>query len=228
MLFWLEAKPKHFEKYCSIYTRNNFDVLTVETPALNFAWPRRSQTTAKNVLKFLENNESYERVLVHGFSAGGYVWGECLVLLHANDKINAISKRIKGQVWDSIGSANEVPIGISNSLFPHNKFMELLLGKSFNAFKKVFYGSITKHHSQSEMHFNEKAVKAPTLIFGSKIDPIGTEKTLRNFARNLKLQNIDTTLNIFDDSPHVQHYQKYRDEYLKLLMEHLKKCQLIK
>jgi esterase/lipase len=222
---WLESKPYHIEKYTSIYIQNGFDVLVARTE--HILRPIRTQETALNVVKFLENNESYRKVAIQGFSVGGYFWGETLIQLYKSEKAASIQKRIKCQVWDSAVSSRDAPIGISTSIFPNNKFMEALLRKLIEIYFKIAFESVTKHLYKSDDFFQGQPVKAPALLIGSKVDKIATEKVSKTLLKNFLASNVDTTLKLFEDSQHVQHYQKHKEEYLTLLMNHLRKCELI-
>lgn len=227
VLPWLQSKQQHFEKYCSIYTNLGFDVLVVQIDILQLMRPEKgSQILAADVVKFLNSNDHYENILVHGFSVGGYLWSECLIHLNAHKSFKSISSRIKGQVWDSVTGLKEIPIGISKSVFSEG-LMENLLRKSVEYYLKFFYENATKYYVRAENFFNDSPVKAPALIYSSKADPIGTETKANEIAESFKQQNIDLSLKCFEDSPHVQHYQKYKEEYLKYLHDHLKKCNLI-
>jgi hypothetical protein len=101
MLSWLNSNQKHVEKYCSVYTKQGFDILIFKNRIDTVTRPRTMQKIAGNFIKFVEDNESYDRILLHGFSMGGYAWCECLIHLHEQNKFEAIAKRIQGQVWDS-------------------------------------------------------------------------------------------------------------------------------
>jgi alpha/beta superfamily hydrolase len=227
ILPWAQSKSPHIAKYSSIYTRNGFDVLVVSNRSKNIIVPKRTQEIAGNVIKFLENNESYSEVLVHGFSAGGYVWGECLVKLHESEKSGSTANRIKGQVWDSIASVDHVSVGISNSFFRQNKFMETLLRKSIEFILAAFFETITKYYYRSSTYFLKSPVRAPVLIFASKIDQIGTASFAKEMAECFESNNIKATLKVFPDSKHVQHYQQHKEEYEIALLDHMKKCSLM-
>ena len=224
---WAQSKVNHIEKYCSIYTNKGFDVLVVRNHLANILRTKKTQKIAGNVVSYIAENEQYNKLLIHGFSAGAYIWSECLVHLHDHAKFDSISKRIKGQIWDSISGPKEAAIGMSNSIFPHNRFMESVLRTSVDTSLKILYEYTTKYYLRGDKYFHEKAIVAPALIFASKIDPIGTEKNAREIANSFKKLNIDTTLKVFDDSPHVQHYQKYKEEFLKVLTDHITKCKVM-
>lgn len=83
-----------------------------------------------DLLSFLEQNENYEQILLHGFSIGGYMWGEVLDLLQRDkERYSDISDKIIGQVWDSIADIGQVSIGMSHAVFPNNKVLQTMLYK---------------------------------------------------------------------------------------------------
>lgn len=88
------------------------------------------QLVAVDLLSFLKQNESYQQILLHGFSVGGYMWGEVLDFMQQDrEKYNDIADRIIGQVWDSIADVGQIPIGMPRAVFPKNKMMQSVLQK---------------------------------------------------------------------------------------------------
>lgn len=82
------------------------------------------------MLTFLKQNESYQQILLHGFSVGGYMWGEALDLMESNkEKYSGITDRIVGQVWDSIAGISQIPIGFPRAVFPKNMMLQSMLRK---------------------------------------------------------------------------------------------------
>lgn len=228
VLSWFQAKSKHLEKYCELYTDLGFDVLVLRAQMLQFMRPATgTQVITGDVLKFLANNESYERIALHGFSMGGYLWAECLVQLRENEKYHSIEQRIKGQVWDSIGSIQDIPTGVSKAIFPKNVTLQRLVKNFIGSYLERSEQTVTKHYSKATRFFHHQAIDAPTLMFYSKIDPIGTVATNEEIAGALKACGLRVTTKVFEDSPHVGHLQKHREDYLKYLMDHLKSCDLI-
>lgn len=72
---------------------------------------------AEDVLKFLVQKEHYQNVLIHGFSVGGYVYGELLVKMkNEPNKYSSIKDRIVGQVFDSIADFDRIPVGVSKAV----------------------------------------------------------------------------------------------------------------
>lgn len=186
-----------------------------------------TQVLAKEAVKFLANNDQYEKIVIHGFSAGGYLWGECLIHMQEHEKYEAISKRIKGQVWDSLTASKEISIGVARSVFPDNKFLQKTLFNLSEFYLQTSYEIATKHYHRSENAFNDFPMKVPALMFASKTDQVGTERKSREVISFLEQHKIDVTFKLFEKSPHVQHYYAHKEEYMKLLCEHLKKCKVL-
>jgi Eukaryotic protein of unknown function (DUF829) len=83
------------------------------------------QLVAGDLVKFLKNNTSYSPLFIHGFSVGGYLWGECCVHMARDmDEHKVILDRIVGQVWDSAADITEIPKGVPKALFPRNPTLQ--------------------------------------------------------------------------------------------------------
>lgn len=83
---------------------------------------------AAELVKFLENNITTNPLLLHGFSVGGYLWGECMVHMSRDiDRFQHVLKQFKGQVWDSTTELTEIPVGIPKAMFPKNDTLQRAL-----------------------------------------------------------------------------------------------------
>ncbi|XP_054930768.2 uncharacterized protein l(2)k09913 isoform X3 [Dermacentor andersoni] len=100
LLAWMNAKDKHLQHYHDFYLQLGFDVLTVRTLPLQLAFPTSgAQVVAKRLLDFLVNHPNYSRLVVHGFSVGGYQFGEVLVKIRkAGGDYNGVLPRFKAQL----------------------------------------------------------------------------------------------------------------------------------
>lgn len=231
ILSWMQARPKHLEKFCSIYTNLGFDVIVLKVKTWQVILPvNGSQVVVGDVCKFLASNEGYERVLLHGFSVGGYIWGECLIHMHVHQNADIYGKiegRIKSQIWDSVVGVQEWSSGVSKAIFSRNQTLQNWTGKALDYYLKVNYNWATKHYMRSDDEYSTRPIAAPALLFVSKTDTIGSETKSRQIAECFERLNISTTLKVFDHSPHVQHFQKHKDEYLRCLLNHLELCEMI-
>lgn len=73
------------------------------------------------MVKFLESNVTTNPLLLHGFSVGGYVWGECMVhMARDTERYKNVLKNFNGQIWDSVADITEISIGVPKAMFPKN------------------------------------------------------------------------------------------------------------
>lgn len=67
-------------------------------------------------------------MLLHGFSVGGYVWGECMVHMARDlDRYRPILNLFQGQIWDSAVELTEIKIGLPKAMFPKNDTLQKAL-----------------------------------------------------------------------------------------------------
>jgi hypothetical protein len=85
---------------------------------------------ARDILTFLTSNNNYQDTILHGFSVGGYLWGEAMNIMNQDKELYApFVKRIRGQLWDSVVDMEGIPHGLSNAVFPNNKLFKISLEK---------------------------------------------------------------------------------------------------
>lgn len=231
MLCWLQARQKHIEKYAELYVDQGLDVLAVQITPWQLLWPTKgTQLVAKDVINFLHaNTTAYNPLFLHGFSVGGYMWGECLVHVEKDlPKFQSVIDRIIGQVFDSAADVSEIHIGIPKAVFPKNPKMQAALRSYIIYHMKAFHEPATSHYIRSSQMFHGNLVRAPALMFVSKMDPVGPPKSNARVRDNWIQNNVPMTYKVFEKSPHVGHFQMYRDEYVAYLMNHLKLVNLIK
>lgn len=81
-------------------------------------------------MEFLIEHQNYQQIVLHGFSVGGYMWGEILDLIQSDyQKYNNVIERIVGQIWDSLADVTELSIGIPRAIFPKNKMLQNMFQK---------------------------------------------------------------------------------------------------
>lgn len=229
LISWLGGKRKDLEKFCKLYADLGFDVLIARIHPMQALRPVKcAKPIANDIVNFLSMNENYEKVVVHGFSGGGYLWGECLVNMQENpDKRKIIDQKVKAQVWDSIAGVHEVGIGVSKVMFPNNLFMQSASMKLIEQYLKTFNNFCTMHYQKSDDTFHKDPLHAPALIFFSNTDPIGTPEMHFRILNNFMANGIKVTSKCFNDSPHIQHFIRHKVEYTKYLLDLLESSHLI-
>ncbi|XP_063696253.1 transmembrane protein 53-A [Culicoides brevitarsis] len=230
MLSWLQAKHKHLKKYAELYTEQGFDVLIAQITPWQLLWPTKgAQPVATDIVKFLYNNQSYAPMVIHGFSVGGYLWGECMAQMALDlDKYKPMLARIVAQIWDSAADITEIPEGVPRALFPKNVTLQNALRSYMLYHLKTFHDTATVHYIRSSQMFHYSLVTAPALFLVSKTDPVGAESSNQRVRECLESKNIQCTWKCWDRSPHVGHFMKHRDEYIESVFAHLNSVNLLK
>lgn len=112
------------------------------------------QLVAAEVLQVLANNVTTKNpIILHGFSVGGYFWGECMVQMARDiDRYRHVLDMIQGQIWDSAVElsgtrvllfnpcrtlnvwccfflliCSEISIGLPKAVFPRNDTLQRAL-----------------------------------------------------------------------------------------------------
>ncbi|KAF2884101.1 hypothetical protein ILUMI_22069 [Ignelater luminosus] len=216
LLSWLMAKRKHIYKFANYYTGHGFDVLNVSVSPWQLLWPTKgTQVIAGSILKFLELNTSNAPLVVHGFSVGGYLWGEVLVKIACDrERYDKIVNRIEGQVWDSVADITEICIGVPLAVFPKNMVLQNALKQYMLYHLKTFDKVATCHYVRSSQMFHTNLVKAPAQFFLSKTDSVGAEKSNLRARENWENMNIKVCWKCWDNSPHVGHFHRHPKEYI--------------
>ncbi|XP_055532292.1 transmembrane protein 53-A-like isoform X1 [Wyeomyia smithii] len=228
MFAWLNAKQKHLAKYASLYTDQGFEVVVTQLTPWQLMWPvKGSQLVAADIVKFLKNNEFRNGLVFHGFSVGGYLWGECLVhIVRDLQNYQIVLDRVKGQIWDSAADITEIPEGVPRALFPRNPTLRNALKKYMIYHMKAFHEPATSHYIRSSQMFHTNLLRCPAIFFVSKTDPVGTEEANTRVKDSWESNGVKCTFKCWDRSPHVGHFRRHTEEYTELLFSHLRQLEL--
>lgn len=215
---WMRAKRRHLNKYGNLYLSKGFDVLTIQVPPHHVLWPSGSQERIENLLGVLQDSSLESRpLLVHGFSVGGYLYGEMLVKLREQDKFANISERMVGQVFDSPVDFEGVPRGFANVL-AKNHMSRTVLRKTIEMYLKLFEKSVTSHYHRSSSAFHDNHLRIPSLFLYSRADPIGVADIIEIVMEKWRCNGIKVSHKCWDHSPHVSHFHHHPDEYVEALL----------
>ncbi|RWS27070.1 transmembrane protein 53-B-like protein [Leptotrombidium deliense] len=234
LMAWMLAKETHIEKYRKLYFRHGFDVLTVKTSPFSLIFPTKgSQIIAKHLLDYLKSQmNSYPNVVVHGFSVGGYQFGEMLVQMNEqlngtqiDAKCDVVRENIKGMVFDSAVDFDGIPYGFSRALTDNN-FLANTLQMSIQGYMNLFYYIATKHYLKASKAFFNTPLRCPALLLVSHGDKVGDPESNLKVANKWREMGIDVQWKCWDDSRHVSHMHKYPDDYSQQIDNFLRKINL--
>lgn len=223
MINWLLARQKHVMKYATLYLEQGFDVVSVSCTPWQLMWPLKgTQLVAEDLIKFMAMNENEHPLVVHGFSVGGYMWGElCAHVMKNKELYMPVMDRVVAQVWDSAADISEITIGVPAAVFPKNQIMQKTLRAYMEYHMKTFHEAATSHYIRSSQLFHTNLCHAPALFLLSRSDPVGAERSNRSVHDSWVQMGVKCTWKCWDRSPHVQHYTKHPKEYVAALYEHL-------
>lgn len=218
MLPWLGSRPQAIAKYCEIYFRTGFDVLVVESEVQHFLWPRWGLDHGRSLLELLESERFMSRpLLVHAFSIGGYSFSQLLVHISQDtQKHEALIKRIKGQVFDSlvVGSLERMAIGLGKTVFPR---WETLVKHASLCYFRVFKRQTVDYFNTGVDAFWNSPVTAPALYFFCENDALSDSQTLEELIDYWRKRGLDVTAKKWEDSTHAGHLKRHPYEYLDTL-----------
>uniref|UniRef100_G3MRT1 DUF676 domain-containing protein n=1 Tax=Amblyomma maculatum TaxID=34609 RepID=G3MRT1_AMBMU len=228
LLAWMNAKDAHLQHYHSFYLDLGFDVLTVRTLPLQLAFPASgAQVVAKRLLEFLVNHPNYSRLVVHGFSVGGYQFGEVLVRIHKEgDRYADVVPRFKAQVYDSLVDYQGIPKGFPTAV-TKSQVMRKVLELMIRFQRILLYPVSTVHWKASSRAFHDNLLTCPALMINSKSDQVASVETNLLVANKWRTKGTDVTFCTFNDSKHVQHMGRYPDLYCNEILRLFRKVQLI-
>lgn len=229
MLSWLDAEHKHVMKFAQIYLDQGFDVAVSQITLWQVFWPRHGlQLISHEVVNFLANNENYQQVILHGFSVGGYQFGDCLNIMNKNKKkYQSTVNRVVAQVWDSMIDINTLTVGASRAFILGHPLLHDPLQKILDIYLGIFPKAVAQCYHQSSEMFQNNLILAPALLITSKVDPASTIPANEGIVDSWRKNGMDVKLKCFDESPHVMHFAKYRQEYTQMLYEHLRSVNML-
>ena len=106
-----------------------------------------------------------------------------------------------------------IPDGVSTTV-TSNRPLQWLLYYFLKGYLKTFHFIATKYYVESQNEFfNMHHISVPSLLLVSECDPIGSADVNRSVAECWKSRGIPVRVKVWNDSPHVGHYLKHREEY---------------
>ncbi|XP_028814723.1 uncharacterized protein LOC114767274 [Denticeps clupeoides] len=218
LLPWLGSRPKATAKYCDIYFRAGFDVLSVDSDVLKFLWPRWGLQYGAHVLELLQSERFSQRpLLVHALSIGGYTFAQLLVHVAKDvQRYQGLLQRIHGHVYDSLvmGSLDRMAIGVAKNTVP--RFAGLVKSASLLYFR-VFKRQTVDYFNMGVDAFWESPVTAPALFFYSQNDDLCDWEKLEELIGRWSDRGVSVQSRKWAESVHAAHLHVHSEEYLSTL-----------
>lgn len=227
LMSWLEAKEKHIEKYRQFYLDRGFDVLNVKTSPLDLLLPNiGAKKISKDFVRFLVEKQ-YSNVVLHGFSVGGYMFGQ--VLLDIDKQQQEVREKIlnsvRGLVFDSIVPFEGICVGVANSI-TQNPVAAKILENLLRLYLILGYRIATKSYEEASDKVWGGPLECPSLFLMSKDDKISDHKIIERLTGGWINKGIECHKMIVENSPHVQIFTKHNKEYVEKVESFLKRIKM--
>lgn len=92
---------------------------------------------------------------------------------------------------------------------------------------KTFHEPATSHYIRASQMFHSTLVKKPALLLLSDSDPIGSVSANKVLRQSWESLGMRCEWKCWDKSPHVAHFQRYRDDYINILYGFLQSVNMI-
>lgn len=223
LMSWLEAKEKHIEKYRQFYLDRGFDVLNVKTSPLDLLLPNvGAKKISKDFVRFLVEKQ-YSDVVLHGFSVGGYMFGQVLLDIDKqHEEIRGkILSSVRGLVFDSLVPFEGTCIGVANSITT-NPIGAKILENLLRLYLFLGHRIATKSYLEASEKVWGGPLRCPSLFLMSKDDIISDHKIVERLASVWTDMGIECHKMLVDKSPHVQIFSKHNKQYVEKVEGFLK------
>jgi len=208
--------------YVCLCTGNGLDVVHIKVSARQILWPPLAQSVVSDIIKFITSPAHHRQpILVHGFSVGGYLYGETLNHIISDAQLTqSFSQRIRGQVFDSPVDFEGVPHGVGMALSDVRP-VQVAIKSSLNAYTSLFHRQVTSHYHQSSQTFRQNPLRTPSLLLYSKADVVGTPGPIESLIATWRSVGVPVSCRCWEKSRHVEHYLRDPVNYILELKQFL-------
>ncbi|XP_074656430.1 uncharacterized protein LOC141909732 [Tubulanus polymorphus] len=218
---WLRARPKDVWKYEELYLDRGFDVLTTGIAIKELLYRPSVIKRTDDIIEAVNRPSlSSRKILIHSLSIGGYLVGELRYRLLGNPTRAAeVGERIIAHVSDSFIDYKGGYYGLSRTVFGQSK-AALVMEAALNAADEYlgkYPNSFVYAFKEITEVLHKDPIRAPSLLYFSNADLLGAPKWSEEVARDWGKLGMTVHTKGWQDSQHVGHLRKHREEYIHTL-----------
>lgn len=216
LIGWLHSKAKHVQKYAQFYNMEGMHTISLTPRVGHVLNVPEAERLARALQDLLHQEHMVERpVVVHGFSVGGYLYGQYLHqlqrcgLLHtdagADASAAAASKplsKIAGQVYDSPVDFDGIPFGISRAV-TQNPLLQRSIQGAISLFLALRPTNRAAYTASANL-FKANPFSTPTHIFYSHSDPVCDVDRIESVMEAMRQRGVAVSSSEYHDTDHVQ------------------------
>ncbi|KAK8734264.1 hypothetical protein OTU49_006095 [Cherax quadricarinatus] len=233
LLGWLGAQDNHLAKYCSIYNQKGCITIRYTSPlSYMFARPGARNPIARKLLALLRDMSLDDHpVFFHIFSNNGSILYYSMTKAFTEPDAPNIS--VKGIIFDSTPSPRRLYSGVRAV---YGATQGSVWKKIFASFGMALYmlsygilsvlwtiisGKLPKHPPWALV---EDPARCPQLFLYSRADKLISSDDVEFFITERQKLGVPVVAKCWADSPHVQHYRMYPEEYRESVYSFLSLC----
>lgn len=218
---WINGTEKQLMKYADIYLRRGVSAVVVQPRARHVMQPAFGAGCAQDVAGFLEAEEPESRIFIHGFSVGGFLYGQ---LLRSLDSVpDAIrlprdpgvkgkwASLVAGQFFDSAVDVEGVPTGLARAATAR-PWAQKLISTAVSSLLSL-QPAMSREHNASSSAFRGHILPVPSAMLYSAHDLVADPAGIERAARQWRQRGVPVRMHRVEDSPHVQHLRHHADQY---------------
>ena len=204
-------------------------MLHVKVTARQILWPPLAHSVVSQIIDFITSPpRQHQPVLIHGFSVGGYLYGETLNHIISDRHLTeSMSQRVRGQVFDSPVDFEGVPRGVGMAL-SDVRLVQVAVKSSLDAYTNLFHRHVTTHYRQSSETFRQNPLRTPSLVLYSKSDVVGTPGPIETLIARWRSDGVPVSCRCWEKTRHVEHYLRDPVNYIIELNEFLVSVGLVR
>ena len=231
-------------KYTSLYTNRGLDAIALLLRPAHVALPvSRGRAAVRTIVEALSHDDTAQRpVIIQGFSAGAYMFGNLLVELDARGAAGvALSKRIRGCVWDSPVDLDGVPFGLSRAVLDGSKpgssegsMGQRVLQATLEAYlhpagpmRQYYQASSDAMHGKTFAAGFSSPLAVPSAFIYSESDTVTRVDDIETVCDKWRAAGSDVEAVAFEGTKHVMHMLADPERYDELVARVLHKAQLV-
>jgi len=221
ILGWVACGEKAIRKYGDLYTTRGIDVIALRLRPVHVALPvSRGRATMAAIADCLGAADNRERpIMIHGFSAGAYMYGNLLEELDSRGSAGLdIAQRIRGCVWDSPVDIDGVPFGLSRAVTDatgssEGSLAQRLLQATLESYlsprgpmRQYYQASSDAMHGKTFEHAGFTSPFAvPSSFIYSEADTVTRAADIRRVSDEWRAAGSDVETVVYEGTKHVSH-----------------------
>ena len=187
-------------------------------------FPKRVQAITRGLMDLCQSDDlRFQPLMTHGFSSGGYVYGEFLANYENNpETYSNFGRRLCAQVLDSPVDFYGVPKGLARAV-TDNEQKQDSVQKSLEWYLSTFSNTVLRDYKISSQVVRANRLRLPSIIFYSLSDPACDPEGIEAMSQSWRDMGLESSTVFWEKAPHVSTFKTYPEQYKQSLLEFIRR-----